>query len=261
MTSKSVNFDCAAGFYDDTRGFPPGENVRIAQLIADTAKLQTGSRALEIGVGTGRIALPLSQHVQAMHGIDISQLMLQRLLEKRGDEPVYPVKGDATHLPYASNSFDAVIAVHVFHLIPDLDATLAELARVLRPAGVLLRCWNRGNSPLDNLYEIWNKIVPRDTYRNYDRANNHLNAGGWRQDGGEHTYSFTIQITPQTWLDNLRQRVWSSTWRLSDEAMERGIAVLESTIHERFESLTMPVTVEEIFTVVVYAPPEMTNDG
>jgi ubiquinone/menaquinone biosynthesis C-methylase UbiE len=71
MTSDSVVFDRAASFYDETRGFPPGEERSIAALISRVGHLGPDSRVFEIGIGTGRIALPLARHVRAVYGIDL----------------------------------------------------------------------------------------------------------------------------------------------------------------------------------------------
>ena len=64
--------------------------------------------------------------------------MLAQLAAKRGARRVDPVRADATRLPFADGCFDAVLAVHVFHLIPRWRDVLAEVARVLRPDGSLL---------------------------------------------------------------------------------------------------------------------------
>jgi ubiquinone/menaquinone biosynthesis C-methylase UbiE len=71
MTTQSVAFDRAAHFYDDTRGFPAGEDRAVAALISQAGGLTATSRILEIGIGTGRIALPLASHVGAIYGVDI----------------------------------------------------------------------------------------------------------------------------------------------------------------------------------------------
>jgi SAM-dependent methyltransferase len=74
-----------------------------------------------------------------MAGLDLSMPMLQRLTEKAGARPPFRlVQGDATVLPFASDSFGAALACHVLHLIPDWQAAVRELARVVRPGGVIL---------------------------------------------------------------------------------------------------------------------------
>ena len=168
--SDSVVFDRVAGDYDATRGFPPGVEEAVADAFVRAGGLGPASRLVEVGVGTGRIALPLAARVGGIVGIDRSAPMLAKLVTKRAARPVAAVRGDGarprsagglavvrgdgarprsaggvaavrgdgTRLPLADASVDAAVAVHVFHLIPGWRAVLAELARVLRPGGLLL---------------------------------------------------------------------------------------------------------------------------
>lgn len=73
MTQDSVIFNQAATFYDQTRGFPPGEDQAIAAFLAQCAGLTHESRVLEIGIGTGRIALPLAAHTGPLYGVDLAR--------------------------------------------------------------------------------------------------------------------------------------------------------------------------------------------
>lgn len=136
--SKFVSFDRAASYYDATRGFPAGVENQVAEMIAETGQLTPTSRVLEIGVGTGRIALPLANHVGGMYGIDIAPEMLNILRQKQQNEPLYVTWGDASRLPFPDHSFDAAVDVHVFHLIPTWREVLTELQRVLKPNAQLL---------------------------------------------------------------------------------------------------------------------------
>jgi SAM-dependent methyltransferase len=95
--------------------------------------------SLEIGVGTGRIALPLSERGVELFGIDISHAMLEKLREKVGDRArVRLAVADATAVPFGDASFGAAYAVHVLHLISGWKDAVRELARVVRPGGLLL---------------------------------------------------------------------------------------------------------------------------
>ena len=136
-SSGSVSFDRAAGFYDSTRTHSPEVEARVNDLLG--AELAGRGRCLEIGVGTGRIALPLHRSGVPMAGVDISPKMVDRLVEKAGGRPPFPLAlADATALPFADGTFGAALAAHVFHLIPPWRQGVAELARVVRPGGVVL---------------------------------------------------------------------------------------------------------------------------
>jgi ubiquinone/menaquinone biosynthesis C-methylase UbiE len=133
----SVNFDRAAEFYDATRALPADSMDELASLLA--AELAGRQPCLEIGVGTGRIALPLHARGIRLAGLDISAGMLRRLAANAGGHsPVPLLRADATRQPLAARSFGAVLAVHVLHLIQDWRVAVDEALRVLRPGGVLI---------------------------------------------------------------------------------------------------------------------------
>ena len=135
---NSINFDRAAEYYDSTRSLPPQIADKLTELLL--TELAGKGRCLEIGIGTGRIALPLAQGGVDIAGVDISSAMLARLQEKaEALGVVVPAQvADATALPFEDGSFDAGIACHVFHLIRDWPAAVRELARVVRPGGMVL---------------------------------------------------------------------------------------------------------------------------
>lgn len=131
----SVAFDRAVDYYDRTRALPPGVEDRMVDAVG--AELRGRGRVLEIGAGTGRIALPLIAAGVNVVGLDLSGPMLRRFAEK-SRTPVPVVQGDATRLPFRDRAFGGAYAVHVLHLIPDWETAVAELVRVVEPGGVLL---------------------------------------------------------------------------------------------------------------------------
>lgn len=134
---ESVNFDRAAAYYDATRALPAESSEALTAMLA--TELAGRQPCLEIGVGTGRIALPLHDRGVALAGADISVAMLRRLAENAGGASPFPLlQADATRLPTAAGSFGSVLAVHVLHLIPDWRVAVDEAFRVLRPGGTLL---------------------------------------------------------------------------------------------------------------------------
>jgi SAM-dependent methyltransferase len=134
---ESVNFDRAAGYYDATRALPADSRDELTALLA--TELAGRQPCLEIGVGTGRIALPLHARGITLAGTDISAGMLDRLVANAGGAPPFPLlRADATRLPLAADSFGAVLAVHVLHLIPGWRVAVDEALRVLRPGGALV---------------------------------------------------------------------------------------------------------------------------
>jgi SAM-dependent methyltransferase len=131
----SVSFDRAAGYYDRTRSLPDDLMRRTIALLSDL--LPHDGLCLEVGVGTGRIALPLMREGVHVIGLDLSREMLRRLLANAGDGAPAIVHGDATRLPFREAIFSSALASHVLHLIPNWRAAVDELARVVMRGGVI----------------------------------------------------------------------------------------------------------------------------
>jgi SAM-dependent methyltransferase len=142
VADDSVVFDRAAGWYDRTRGLPPSTASAQTRLLAGTLA-GTAAPVLEVGVGTGRIAIPLAEAGFRVVGVDLSAPMLAVLASKKSR--VTAIRGSALALPVADQSVGAAICCHVLHLIPDWAAAVAEIQRVLRPGGLLLAA--RGGRP------------------------------------------------------------------------------------------------------------------
>ena len=134
---KSLTFDRAADFYDRTRSLSDEAAARVTDLLA--TELVEHQPVIEIGVGTGRIALPLARKGLQLVGVDLSRPMLDKLRDNSGGgSPVALAIADATQLPCPPASLGGAVACHVFHLIPQWRAAVAELVRVTRPGGVVL---------------------------------------------------------------------------------------------------------------------------
>lgn len=257
----SIAFDRAASFYDETRGFPPGVEQPIAALIAQAGNITKAGRVLEIGVGTGRIGLPVSPYTRAYYGIDLAVPMLDQLRAKRSGEPIFVVQADATRLPFPVDAFDAAISVHVLHLIPNWQAAVAEIARVLRPGAPLLLCWNAGEEhpQVKQLWEAWNEIIPLERRTQVgakaDQDPLFLVDEGWQKHGGELVHEFPVNFNPQQHLERLRKRVWSRLWHLTDEEVNAGVAAVEAAIAAQFSHPNTEITHSGRFHVQAYLPP------
>ncbi len=258
-TSQYVSFDRAADYYDETRGFPPGVEHEAVALFVEAGHLTPHSRVLEIGVGTGRIALPLAPKVATYIGLDISLAMMQRLRQKHGGERIALIEGNAAHLPFATHSVDAVIAVHVFHLIQNFMDVLEEIRRILRPGGMLLHGWNdRGTENV--LEHTWREATSHfeETTRtiSWEKRQTFLPEAGWRNVGGELRHLYITERSPATYVQHLKERKWSQTWRMTDEQMAAGIAAVEAYIAANHLNPMLPNQVEATFNVQAFVPPQ-----
>ena len=100
-----------------------------------------GDTVLDAGCGTGELAIACAQAGYRVLAVDFAPGMLRRLTRKLAERPgllLTVEKADlSTHLPWASDQFDHVLAVSVLQTLPQPGATLREFARVLRAGGSL----------------------------------------------------------------------------------------------------------------------------
>ena len=112
-----------------------------AVVAAFVAGMAPGGRVLEMGVGTGRLAVPLTAAGLSVTGLDASPEMLDRLRARPGGESVTAIQGDFTSTD-AGGPYDIVlIAFSTLYLVPSQPSQLACLAnarRHLRPGGRLI---------------------------------------------------------------------------------------------------------------------------
>ncbi len=126
-----------AGAYDDYVRDKFDEVAEVALLV----ELARGGRVLELGVGTGRVAIPLAQAGLEVHGIESSPAMVAELRAKPGGEAVGVTMGDFADVD-APGPFSLCLAVFsTLFMLPSQDAQVrcfANVARRLQPGGVFV---------------------------------------------------------------------------------------------------------------------------
>jgi SAM-dependent methyltransferase len=254
----SIAFDRAAGYYDQSRGLPPG----VDELVADRIDAAVGRRGrlLEVGVGTGRIALPLHRRGRRIVGVDLSLPMLDRYHAKAaalGLPPPAVLRADATRLPFRDAVADAVLEVHVLHLVPAWRQALDEARRVLVPGGVVLvgrGGRDHGDGPMEQVRRRFEELAAV--------------AGGGRQrigvDDAQKVEALaalggTVEhLEPVVWeeqetyaqaLHVVEGRVFSYQWRLPDEVWEAAVTRLRAEVEGSVPDLDTPHSSRHTFTL------------
>ena len=110
-----------------------GTGSAVARLI------RPGDTVLECACGTGAIASAIAPACARVVATDFSEGMLKQARKKLARFPhVVVEQADITDLHYADDSFDAVVAGNVIHLLPEPGDALKELKRVVRPGGTII---------------------------------------------------------------------------------------------------------------------------
>jgi ubiquinone/menaquinone biosynthesis C-methylase UbiE len=221
---SSLSFEPIADRYDATRG--GGQRGRrtaanLAPLLDPAAPL------MEVGIGTGIVALALRQLGFTVLGVDLSPAMAQRARRRLG--PVVAV-ADAAQLPVADAAIQQAVSVWLLHLVADRALVLAEVARALRPGGRYL------------VIPAQVRVSPQDEIERllFDMRDQLDPTGGWRDDERQvldvaHFAGFTVvdqrhaslgevPQSPAVIADDIEARTWSHLWDLTDEQWRTVVA-------------------------------------
>lgn len=132
-------FDGVAKRYDAMNSIMTlGAVDRWRDLVVDAVGPAPGLRILDLAAGTGTSSATFASRGADVYPTDISMGMLQTGHRRQRD--LHFVAGDATRLPYADDSFDAVTISYGLRNVEDTAAALAEMLRVARPGGRVVIC-------------------------------------------------------------------------------------------------------------------------
>jgi ArsR family transcriptional regulator len=131
-------FEQVSGQWDDMRS--SFYNADVIDALAVHGRVTGRSRVVDAGTGTGFVAAGLAGRAGTVTGIDNSPAMLAvaaRNLAGLGAGNVQLAQGELDNLPLADGSADVAVANMVLHHAPDPGRMLAEMARVVRPGGMI----------------------------------------------------------------------------------------------------------------------------
>lgn len=132
-------FDAVAAKYDLTNDvLSLGQDRYWRREVVRAVGAQPGQRVLDLAAGTGTSSLPFQSAGSTVVSSDFSLGMLEQGRQRYPELPF--VAGDATALPFADDSFDAVTISFGLRNVVDVPGALAEMNRVTRPGGRLVVC-------------------------------------------------------------------------------------------------------------------------
>jgi SAM-dependent methyltransferase len=238
---ESIAFDRAAEFYDRTRAISGESMARTIELLG--SELHERGRVLEVGCGTGLLALPLHEAGLDVTGADLSRAMLGKLVEKAGGTVPFPlVIADATMLPFAEGAFGAAYLRWVLHLVPAWRGVLAEIVRAVRPGGVFLVNLGAYGGARKEIQERFAQITGVSLapvglhWGDHEQLESEMRALGARarelpsvREAGTETLG--------EFVEGIQENRYSWTWPLGDVERRRAAAEIRSWAQERFGPL------------------------
>jgi ubiquinone/menaquinone biosynthesis C-methylase UbiE len=141
--ARTAPFDQYGELYE--RWFEENKYAYLSELEAVRHFIPSGKKGIEIGAGSGRFSVPLGIRI----GIEPASEM-QRLAAARG---MKIINGIAENLPVSTESFDFALMVTTICFVDDLEISLGEIHRILKPHGSFVVGFVDKESPLGKVYQ------------------------------------------------------------------------------------------------------------
>ena len=162
MSDTRDYFDKVAGQWDTMRRQFFGEGVRQAAIAA--AGIEPGMIVADVGTGTGFLAEAALDAGAQVIGVDLSQRMLDEVASRFVGRPFDGRLSSEREIPLAKGEVDAVVANMFLHHAEDPPATIAQLAKALKPGGRLVI------TDADTHNHQWLKTEQHDRWLGFERG-------------------------------------------------------------------------------------------
>lgn len=146
-----------------------------------TNQLTKEMNVLELAAGPGILSREIALSCKHLIATDFSEAMIEEAKKTTVPPNVQFEIADATDISYADNTFDAVVIANALHIMPDPDAALVQISRVLRQDGILI-------APTFTREDVKSKALERFMevfgFRTYSKWTHHtyqqyLKSQGW----------------------------------------------------------------------------------
>jgi SAM-dependent methyltransferase len=213
--------------------------------------VERGAEVLDLGCGTGIYSVMLAEELDAtVTGVEPSARMRDVAERENAHPRVRYLDGAAERIPLAEASVDAALLSYVVHHMDDRDAGAAELARVVRPGGlVLVRQTLRDSVPLVPWLEFFPAARPVAERQMPSRAEvgETFAARGFEQVAAEQVDQENAPSL-RAFHDRVRWRAISTLELISDEEFEQGL----ERMRRAAEAETVPQPVREQVDLMVF---------
>ncbi|MEM1114717.1 MAG: class I SAM-dependent methyltransferase [Pseudomonadota bacterium] len=233
-----------SSIYNDINNIPLEAARALGDAVAEIAG--DGARIMDFGGGAGRISVPSATRTK-MITVDIEYHMLKasKALAAQRDIPMQLSVGTVLQLPFANDTFDAIITTNVLHQVDAWREALVEAARVLKPGGVFII----GRDILDEescagqlrhqSRMMTAQVAPE--MRPTDAAGptlfQHIAQMGGQPGRPVTACSWVETVSPSDILERMASRTHNETWSLNDEQLAGLMGLIRPWAEEHFEDL------------------------
>jgi len=243
MSNNSHYDRSVASKYDNLRAW----STNVVERTADRAEINTKSRVLDIGCGTGNLLEGVRRICQCrLTGIDLSGEMLRVATDKV--RTALFAQADVAALPFRDGAFDSVIGAYfIHHVSRDIQpAVVAECHRVISGGRLVIVTASRDQIERSQVGRFFPEIIDIDIERfpPIDQLCDWFQSSGFIDVGWETTLDNPIRLG-QDYLNRVEQRHISTFDLISNEAYHRGLAKMRqyvNKLHGSVELKDRPVT-------------------
>lgn len=207
---QRLSFGTAAAHYDNIR--PTYAAEAVAWLLGEEPR-----RVVDLGAGTGIFSRMLTTAGHEVIAVEPDPLMRDRLVAV--SPGITAVAGSAEDIPLPGGSVDAVAAAQAYHWF-DRQLAHPEIARVLRPRGVIGPIWNIRDESVRWLAALGRAASLEDGTTGMRFWHGMPDAGPWFGTWERGEFRHTLSYSPNQLLDLVHSR---STWLAGDEETRRRI--------------------------------------
>jgi SAM-dependent methyltransferase len=260
---QSLSFDDLTELYDETRSF----DVQCFNLALDYISTrfppQVYGKLFEPGIGTGRIAEPLTQKGYQVVGVDISERMLTHLRQSLGQlghlQSVNVQRADVTSLPYADSAFDIAVVVHLFYFIREWRKAVREILRVVRDGHPIVLMHTGMGKEVPFLNDRYRELCAKQGYlaptigvKSTREVLKYLKQLGCRMESIRDRWRWVSQIRLDVATEYIRSRAYSFTTSTPEKIHRKAVAELEVGLEAEFGDLSTEIKVpNQIYLIVV----------
>jgi ubiquinone/menaquinone biosynthesis C-methylase UbiE len=260
---QSNYYDNIAAIYDHTRWLTESIAEEVADFLLALVKAKPETTFLEPGVGTGLNVLPLVRRGYFVTGIDVSQEMLNQFRHKLQPIPhnLRLIHADASQLPFAPDSFDVVLTVHMLHTVSNWRTFLDEIERVLKPGGFYLNAQWLTPPARREFEHYWRAILSQyqewPDSQQVKRAIKDINVQQYLHNKGYRSNyliakQWTVSNTVEELLSYFKSRAYGLCWQVPDEIFPQIIDEFEEFCTQHYPSLKTELSSEAKFELWAY---------